>query len=64
MRAAGGCTDRVVAMTSTDNGTEPTCAAQEALQRVGMCLMEAGSLPPAASELRLLVPAVQVPSCL
>ncbi|KAK9821554.1 hypothetical protein WJX81_000504 [Elliptochloris bilobata] len=56
---AGGCTDRVVVVTSADNGAEPMCAAQEALQRVGMCLMEAGSLPPAASELRLLLPAAQ-----
>jgi len=49
----------VVAVGSPDDGTAPTCAAQEALQRVAMCLLEAGSAPPAPSVLRLLVPAAQ-----
>lgn len=53
----------MVAITSPDNGTEPACAAQEALVRVCMCLLEAGSLGsllPAVSVLRLLVSAPQV----
>lgn len=53
----------MVAITSPDNGTEPACAAQEALVRVCMCLLEAGSLGsllPAVSVLRLLVPGPQV----